>query len=76
MTIHSSTLAWKISRIEEPDSSSPWVQKESGMIEHVSTFIYTLDYILETFNNKTSISCSLHKVSSFQLSHSVVSNSL
>ena len=47
---------------------------ESDMTEHMSTFIYTLDYLLETFNNKTSISCSLHKVSSFQLSHSVVSH--
>ena len=76
MTIHSSTPAWKISRIEEPDSSNPWVQTESDMIEKMSTFMYTWDYLLETFNNMTSISCSLRKVSSFLFSHSVVSDSL
>ena len=29
MAIHSSTLAWKIPWMEEPDSYSPWGRKES-----------------------------------------------
>ena len=33
MAIHSSTLAWKIPRMEEPDSYSPWGRKKSDMTE-------------------------------------------
>ena len=38
---HSSILAWKIPWTEEPGGYSPWGHKESDVIEHVSTRIYT-----------------------------------
>ena len=33
MAIHSSTLAWKIPRTEDPDRYSPWALKESDTSE-------------------------------------------
>ena len=35
MAIHSSTLAWKIPWMEEPDSYSPWGHKESDSTERL-----------------------------------------
>ena len=37
MATHSSILAWKIPWTEEPGRYSPWGQKESDMIEQLST---------------------------------------
>ena len=40
MAIHSSTLAWKIPWMEEPEGYSPWGRKESDMTERLHfTFI-------------------------------------
>ena len=35
MATHSSTLAWKIPRTEEPGRLRPWGHKESGMTERL-----------------------------------------
>ena len=35
MATHSSTLAWKIPRTEEPGRLRPWGRKESGMTERL-----------------------------------------
>ena len=35
MAIHSSTLAWKIPWMEEPDSVQSWGRKESDMTEQL-----------------------------------------
>ena len=35
MAIHSSTLAWKIPWMEEPEGYSPWGHKESDMTERL-----------------------------------------
>ena len=35
MAIHSSTLAWKIPRTEDPDRYSPWGRKESDTTERL-----------------------------------------
>ena len=35
MATHSSILAWRIPRTEEPDGLSPWGQEESNMTEHL-----------------------------------------
>ena len=35
MATHSSTLAWKIPRMEEPGSCSPWGRKESDTTEQL-----------------------------------------
>ena len=37
MATHSSILAWKIPRTEEPGRHSPWGQKESDTTERLST---------------------------------------
>ena len=36
MATHSSILAWRILRTEEPGRCSPWDCKESSMTEHTS----------------------------------------
>ena len=36
MATHSSMLAWKISRTEEPVGYSPWGRKESDMSEYIN----------------------------------------
>ena len=38
MAIYSSTLAWKIPWMEEPDSYTPWSRKESDTTERLHFF--------------------------------------
>ena len=44
MAIHSSTLAWKIPWMEEPDRPQPWGHKESDMTEQLHFHFHFLSY--------------------------------
>ena len=41
MATHSSILAWRIPRTEEPGGYNPWGHKESDMTEQLSAHIHT-----------------------------------
>ena len=56
MAPHSSTLAWKIPRMEEPVGCSPWARKESDMTERLH-FHFSLSCIGEGNGNPLQCSC-------------------
>ena len=56
MATHSSTLAWKIPRMEEPGSCSPWGREELDMTERPH-FHFTLSCIGEGNGNPLQCSC-------------------
>ena len=49
MATHSSILAWRIPWTEEPDSYSPWSQKESDMTERLTLFTFHKHLIKNTY---------------------------
>ena len=50
MTTHTSTLAWKIPRTEEPGQLSPWGREESDTTERLH-FLFSLSCIGEGNGN-------------------------
>ena len=56
MAPHSSTLAWKIPWMEEPDGRSPWGREESDTTERLH-FHFSLSCIGEGNGNPLQCSC-------------------